>query len=234
MSSPLIAPTCCEFLFPVYLQAPGATSALRVTSGTLWCPGAAACPASATTTSTCTIPSHVMSRRVPVSGACTTPRAMRASTAKPVTTATLSLKAVGVSMFIRVFPSYEWVVFLVPSERNEASVSLTLCVPLVHVAARPPPPECMCDSVGTLPRACSSPEECECNQHSGQCPCKSNVIGQNCDRCAPDTWNITSGMGCQKCNCDPVHSFGSSCNEASLGHGESQKPAAAPVSSCAT
>eukprot|EP00066_Takifugu_rubripes_P007348 XP_003972809.1 PREDICTED: laminin subunit beta-1-like [Takifugu rubripes] len=73
--------------------------------------------------------------------------------------------------------------------------------------------KCMCDSVGTLPRACSSPEECECNQHSGQCPCKSNVIGQNCDRCAPDTWNITSGTGCQKCNCDPVHSFGSSCNE---------------------
>lgn len=110
--------------------------------------------------------------------------------------------------------------FLVPNERNEAL--LTLCVPLVHVAALPPPAECMCDSVGTLPRACSSPEECECNQHSGQCPCKSNVIGQNCDRCAPDTWNITSGTGCQKCNCDPVHSFGSSCNEASLAHGESQ------------
>lgn len=130
MSSPLIAPTCCDFLFPVYLQAPGATSVLRVTSGTLWCPGAAACPASATTTSTCTIPSHVMPRRVPVSGACTTPRAMRASTAKRVTTATLSLKAVGVSMFNRVFPSYEWVVFLVPNERNEAFVLLTLRVSL--------------------------------------------------------------------------------------------------------
>ncbi|XP_049892775.1 laminin subunit beta-1b [Epinephelus moara] len=73
--------------------------------------------------------------------------------------------------------------------------------------------KCMCYSVGTSPRACSSPDECQCDQHSGQCPCQPNVVGQNCDRCAPDTWNIASGTGCQRCDCDPVHSFGSSCNE---------------------
>ncbi|TMS02719.1 Laminin subunit beta-1 [Larimichthys crocea] len=73
--------------------------------------------------------------------------------------------------------------------------------------------KCMCYSMGTVPQACSSPNECQCNQHSGQCPCQPSVVGQTCDRCAPDTWNIASGTGCERCDCDPVHSFGSSCNE---------------------
>ncbi|XP_034433503.1 laminin subunit beta-1-like [Hippoglossus hippoglossus] len=73
--------------------------------------------------------------------------------------------------------------------------------------------KCMCYSVGTLPPACSSPGECQCDQHTGQCPCQPNVVGQNCDRCAVDTWNITRGTGCERCDCDPAHSFGSSCNE---------------------
>uniref|UniRef100_A0A7N8YIY6 Laminin, beta 1b n=1 Tax=Mastacembelus armatus TaxID=205130 RepID=A0A7N8YIY6_9TELE len=74
-------------------------------------------------------------------------------------------------------------------------------------------PECMCYSVGTVPQACSSPDDCQCDQRTGQCPCQPNVIGQNCERCTADTWNISSGTGCQRCDCDPVHSFGSSCNE---------------------
>ncbi|KAK9525878.1 hypothetical protein VZT92_016551 [Zoarces viviparus] len=73
--------------------------------------------------------------------------------------------------------------------------------------------KCMCHSVGTAPRACSSPDECECDQPSGQCPCLPNVVGQNCDACAADTWNLAGGTGCQRCDCDPVHSYGSSCDE---------------------
>uniref|UniRef100_A0A3Q3MER3 Laminin, beta 1b n=1 Tax=Mastacembelus armatus TaxID=205130 RepID=A0A3Q3MER3_9TELE len=73
--------------------------------------------------------------------------------------------------------------------------------------------KCMCYSVGTVPQACSSPDDCQCDQRTGQCPCQPNVIGQNCERCTADTWNISSGTGCQRCDCDPVHSFGSSCNE---------------------
>uniref|UniRef100_A0AAQ5Y7K0 Laminin, beta 1b n=1 Tax=Amphiprion ocellaris TaxID=80972 RepID=A0AAQ5Y7K0_AMPOC len=73
--------------------------------------------------------------------------------------------------------------------------------------------KCMCYSVGTVPQACSSPDECQCDQRSGRCPCQPNVVGPNCDRCAADTWNIASGTGCQRCDCDPVHSVGSSCHE---------------------
>lgn len=72
--------------------------------------------------------------------------------------------------------------------------------------------ECMCYSVGTAPDACTSPTDCECD-HAGQCPCLPNVVGLSCDRCAPDTWDMASGTGCQLCDCHPEHSFGSSCNE---------------------
>ncbi|XP_040031381.2 laminin subunit beta-1b [Gasterosteus aculeatus] len=73
--------------------------------------------------------------------------------------------------------------------------------------------KCTCDSAGTSPRACSSPGECQCDRRSGQCPCLPNVVGQNCDACAADTWDMAGGAGCRRCDCDPVHSFGSSCDE---------------------
>lgn len=88
--------------------------------------------------------------------------------------------------------------------------------------------ECMCYSVGSVPHACSSPDECQCDQLSGQCPCQPNVVGQNCDRCAADTWNIASGTGCQRCDCDPVHSAGSSCDEVS----QTPSPTSVCVISC--
>ncbi|XP_037552178.1 laminin subunit beta-1 [Nematolebias whitei] len=75
--------------------------------------------------------------------------------------------------------------------------------------------KCVCNQLGSDPSSCLSPTNCHCDRSSGQCHCRPNVTGQHCDRCAPDTWNMASGLGCQHCQCDPKHSYGSSCNEVS-------------------
>ncbi|KAG7456038.1 hypothetical protein MATL_G00247520 [Megalops atlanticus] len=73
--------------------------------------------------------------------------------------------------------------------------------------------KCVCNYLGTANETCPSHGECHCDLASGQCQCLPNVVGQNCDQCAPDTWNLASGTGCEACDCDPTHSFGTSCNE---------------------
>uniref|UniRef100_A0A8C6NUH4 Laminin subunit beta 1 n=1 Tax=Nothobranchius furzeri TaxID=105023 RepID=A0A8C6NUH4_NOTFU len=74
---------------------------------------------------------------------------------------------------------------------------------------------CVCNQLGSEPSSCPSSSNCNCDQDSGQCYCRPNVIGQRCDHCAPDTWNLASGLGCQSCNCDTKHSYETSCNEIS-------------------
>ena len=73
-------------------------------------------------------------------------------------------------------------------------------------------PECVCNYLGTVQERCNG-SDCQCDKTTGQCLCLPNVIGQNCDRCAPNTWQLASGTGCDPCNCDAAHSFGPSCNE---------------------
>lgn len=107
-ASPLISllnlKTLIYFLFPLLVQVPGVMSVRLATSGTLRCPVGAACPASATATSTCTTRGRVTLRQAPVSSACTTLRATRVSTASWVTMATLPLRAAGVSTDENVTP----------------------------------------------------------------------------------------------------------------------------------
>uniref|UniRef100_T1IVA6 Laminin subunit gamma-1 n=1 Tax=Strigamia maritima TaxID=126957 RepID=T1IVA6_STRMM len=51
-----------------------------------------------------------------------------------------------------------------------------------------------------------------CDSLTGQCECKSNVRGFECDQCFDGYWNLNSGNGCEHCNCDPVGSTNHSCD----------------------
>ncbi|MGH0126894.1 UNVERIFIED_CONTAM: hypothetical protein FKN15_034351 [Acipenser sinensis] len=73
--------------------------------------------------------------------------------------------------------------------------------------------KCVCNYLGTVNDTCPSSNDCHCDLNNGQCQCLPNAIGQNCDQCATDTWNLASGNGCEDCDCDETRSFGSSCNE---------------------
>ncbi|KAG3277787.1 laminin subunit beta 1, transcript variant X2 [Ictidomys tridecemlineatus] len=72
--------------------------------------------------------------------------------------------------------------------------------------------KCVCNYLGTVQEHCNG-SDCQCDKATGQCLCLPNVIGQNCDRCAPNTWQLASGTGCDPCDCNSAHSFGPSCNE---------------------
>ncbi|KAL8600730.1 hypothetical protein ACOMHN_057318 [Nucella lapillus] len=62
---------------------------------------------------------------------------------------------------------------------------------------------CSCNASGTEPLSCSSGGEgCECDGF-GQCQCKENVEGEQCDRCAPGTFSLRGDnpKGCTECYC---------------------------------
>lgn len=66
---------------------------------------------------------------------------------------------------------------------------------------------CDCYALGT--NDTSSP----CDATTGQCPCKPNVIGQSCDRCAPGHWDLVSGEGCKSCDCCAEGATSAQCDE---------------------
>ncbi len=68
-------------------------------------------------------------------------------------------------------------------------------------------PECNCNILGT------DREGGVCDAQTGQCPCLPNVVGPQCDRCAPNHWKIASGLGCETCDCDPEGSLSPQCNQ---------------------
>ncbi|XP_028308812.1 laminin subunit beta-2 isoform X2 [Gouania willdenowi] len=70
---------------------------------------------------------------------------------------------------------------------------------------------CTCVRAGTIHSACGD-GQCHCDRQTGACPCRDNVIGHNCDQCAPNYWNYGHELGCEPCSCDPRHSLGAHCN----------------------
>ncbi|KAK7490606.1 hypothetical protein BaRGS_00018209 [Batillaria attramentaria] len=65
---------------------------------------------------------------------------------------------------------------------------------------------CRCDPMGS--------KSIECDPSGCQCPCKDNVVGRRCDKCAPGTWGFGPD-GCQPCNCHEIGSRDNFCNEQS-------------------
>uniref|UniRef100_A0A915C6Q9 Laminin subunit beta-1 n=2 Tax=Parascaris TaxID=6254 RepID=A0A915C6Q9_PARUN len=55
---------------------------------------------------------------------------------------------------------------------------------------------CVCNELGTNLTVGA------CDRVSGQCACLPNVVGQQCDTCAPQHFDLASGTGCEPCNCD--------------------------------
>ncbi|XP_062872107.1 laminin subunit beta-1 [Trichomycterus rosablanca] len=70
---------------------------------------------------------------------------------------------------------------------------------------------CTCMNLGTDPSYCSD-EKCYCDKQTGACPCRPNVVGHNCDECAPNHWNLGMDGGCEACSCHPENSLAEHCN----------------------
>lgn len=75
-------------------------------------------------------------------------------------------------------------------------------------------PHGSCEACSCYPRGTEQTHDgiSICDQVSGACKCKPNVVGKSCNECQIGYWNIASGDGCVSCKCDPIGSYNSSCN----------------------
>lgn len=52
-----------------------------------------------------------------------------------------------------------------------------------------------------------------CDKQTGDCFCKRNVIGRDCDQCIEQHWGLgDSPEGCKPCDCDPGGSLHNDCD----------------------
>uniref|UniRef100_A0ABM5GDG7 Laminin subunit alpha-1 isoform X1 n=1 Tax=Pogona vitticeps TaxID=103695 RepID=A0ABM5GDG7_9SAUR len=52
-----------------------------------------------------------------------------------------------------------------------------------------------------------------CHHETGLCQCKTNVVGQRCDRCLLGYYGLSTGLGCLPCNCSKAGSVAEDCND---------------------
>ncbi|XP_061609364.1 laminin subunit alpha-2 isoform X6 [Phyllopteryx taeniolatus] len=63
---------------------------------------------------------------------------------------------------------------------------------------------CECTISGSDSETCDIERGvCACADRTGKCSCKENVMGDNCDRCKPNTFGLSlqNPLGCSKCYC---------------------------------
>uniref|UniRef100_A0A672YMI7 Laminin subunit beta-1 n=1 Tax=Sphaeramia orbicularis TaxID=375764 RepID=A0A672YMI7_9TELE len=73
--------------------------------------------------------------------------------------------------------------------------------------------ECSCDRRGTEVTQCPLQSPCFCDQATGQCPCRTGVVGVLCDECEDGYWNLDGASGCQPCSCDSANSVSNVCDK---------------------
>uniref|UniRef100_A0A667ZDJ5 Laminin subunit gamma-1 n=1 Tax=Myripristis murdjan TaxID=586833 RepID=A0A667ZDJ5_9TELE len=65
---------------------------------------------------------------------------------------------------------------------------------------------CSCSPFGTVG------QQTGCSQVTGQCQCLPHVTERDCSACEPGFYNLHSGTGCQRCNCNPIGSTNGQCD----------------------
>ncbi|KAK8784251.1 hypothetical protein V5799_009390 [Amblyomma americanum] len=64
---------------------------------------------------------------------------------------------------------------------------------------------CSCHDLGTVDNGC--------NVYTGECTCKRNVIGRDCNQCQREHWGLShDDDGCKPCDCDPGGAYENSCD----------------------
>ncbi|NXU83000.1 LAMB3 protein, partial [Xiphorhynchus elegans] len=84
-----------------------------------------------------------------------------------------------------------------------------LCKPGFTQLANPNPlgcRRCTCNALGTR-------QDMPCDDETGRCFCLPNVVGNDCDQCAAEHWDMGSRQGCQPCDCHPRGSRSPHCNQ---------------------
>ncbi|XP_026061619.1 laminin subunit gamma-1 [Carassius auratus] len=65
---------------------------------------------------------------------------------------------------------------------------------------------CSCSPYGTVDKKTT------CSQVTGQCQCLPHVINRDCSACEPGFYNLQSGKGCERCNCNSIGSTNGQCD----------------------